>query len=168
MAEDKKTKKKVSTKNETSESKNQGPGFGIEKLFLKDVSVEIPNSPEIFTNREAPQISVELNNAAKPLSDGYYEVSLQVTVTSKQSEETAFLVEVTQSGIFKILNVPEDGMEMVLAITCPNILFPYAREAISDLVTKAGFSPVLLNPINFETMYMQQKEKDAGAAKRAN
>jgi preprotein translocase subunit SecB len=163
MAEDKKTKK-APTKTETSESKNQGPGFGIEKLFLKDVSVEIPNSPEIFTNREAPQISVELNNAAKPLSDGYYEVSLQVTVTSKQSEETAFLVEVTQSGIFKILNVPEDGMEMVLA----NILFPYAREAISDLVTKAGFSPVLLNPINFETMYMQQKEKDAGAAKRAN
>ena len=165
---DKKTKKKASTKIDASESKNQGPGFGIEKLFLKDVSVEIPNSPEIFTNREAPQISVELNNAAKPLSDGYYEVSLQVTVTSKQSDETAFLVEVTQSGIFKILNVPEDGMEMVLAITCPNILFPYAREAISDLVTKAGFSPVLLNPINFETMYMQQKEKEAGAAKKAN
>ena len=147
MAEDKKTNKKTATKTDPSESKNQGPGFGIEKLFLKDVSVEIPNSPEIFTNREAPQISVELNNAAKPLSDGYYEVSLQVTVTSKQSDETAFLVEVTQSGIFKILN---------------------ARETISDLVTKAGFSPVLLNPINFETMYMQQKEKAAGAAKKAN
>ena len=168
MAEDKKTKKKTATKIDASETKNQGPGFGIEKLFLIDVSVEIPNSPEIFTNREAPQISVELNNAAKPLSDGYYEVSLQITVTSKQSEETAFLVEVTQSGIFKILNVPEDGMEMVLAITCPNILFPYAREAISDLVTKAGFSPVVLNPINFETMYMQQKEKAAGTAKKAN
>src|SRR6056300_348025 len=172
MAEDKKkkaTKKTVAKKaTDNEQAQQQGPGFGIEKLFLKDVSVEIPNSPEIFTNREAPQISVELNNAAKPLSDGYYEVSLQITVTSKQSEETAFLVEVTQSGIFKILNVPEDGMEMVLAITCPNILFPYAREAISDLVTKAGFSPVVLNPINFETMYMQQKEKAAGTAKKAN
>ena len=177
MADDKKTKKPTTTKakkNSTAkinqaESQNQGPGFGIEKLFLKDVSVEIPNAPEIFTNREAPQISLELNNSAKPLSDGYYEVALQITVTSKQGDDTSFLIEVTQAGIFKILNVPEEGMEMVLAITCPNILFPYAREAISDLVTKAGFSPVLLNPINFETLYMQQKEQEQpGAAKNAN
>ena len=157
MAEDKKTKsvtKKTTAKkadNASSENQPQGPGFGIEKLFLKDVSVEVPNSPEIFTNREAPKISIELNNNAKPLSDGFFEVALQITVTSKQADQTAFLIDVTQAGIFAIKNVPEEGMEPVLAITCPNILFPYAREAISDLVIKAGFSPVLLNPINFET-----------------
>ncbi len=168
MAEDKKNQKKMtkapqkvkkaSSPSEAEQTKAQGPGFGIEKLFLKDVSVEVPNSPQIFTNREAPQIGIELNNTAKPLSDGYFEVSLQVTVTSKQADQTAFLIDVTQSGIFAIKNVPEEGLEMVLAITCPNILFPYAREAISDLVIKAGFAPVLLNPINFETLYMQQKQ----------
>jgi preprotein translocase subunit SecB len=172
MAENKKTKKTkktTSSKADVSQSQDQGPGFGIEKLFLKDVSVEIPNAPEIFQNREAPKISLELNNAAKPLSDGYFEVGLQITVTSKQGDNTSFLIEVTQAGIFKILNVPKEGLEMVLAITCPNILFPYAREAISDLVTKAGFSPVLLNPINFETLYMQQKQQqESGAAKDAN
>jgi preprotein translocase subunit SecB len=177
MAEDRKIKKTTTSKDkktttsksESTDDKIQGPGFGIEKLFLKDVSVEIPNAPEIFTNREAPKISLELNNSAKPLSDGYYEVGLQITVTSKQGESTSFLIEVTQAGIFKVQNVPEEGMEMVLAITCPNILFPYAREAISDLVTKAGFSQVLLNPINFETLYMQQKQQQkAGAAKNAN
>ena len=147
-----------------NEAQEQGPGFGIEKLFLKDVSVEVPNSPEIFTSREAPQISIELNNNAKPLSDGFFEVALQITVTSKQADKTAFLIDVTQAGIFAIKNVPEQGLEPILAITCPNILFPYAREAISDLVIKAGFSPVLLNPINFETLYMQQKEQQTGGS----
>lgn len=157
-------KTKVNSPSGTNESQAQGPGFGIEKLFLKDVSVEVPNSPEIFTSREAPQISIELNNNAKPLSDGFFEVALQITVTSKQADKTAFLIDVTQAGIFAIKNVPEEGLEPILAITCPNILFPYAREAISDLVIKAGFSPVLLNPINFETLYMQQKEQQAGGS----
>ncbi len=173
MAEDKKVKtvsKKNTKKSDngassaSKENQSQGPGFGIEKLFLKDVSVEVPNSPEIFTNREAPKINIELNNNAKPLSDGFFEVALQITVTSKQAEKTAFLIDVTQAGIFAIKNVPNEGLEPVLAITCPNILFPYAREAISDLVIKAGFSPVLLNPINFETLYMQQKQQQEGGS----
>jgi preprotein translocase subunit SecB len=174
MAEEKKTKKAAPKKtaanqrgdasSSSSDKQSQGPGFGIEKLFLKDVSVEVPNSPEIFTNREAPQINIELNNNAKPLSDGFYEVALQITVTSKQADKTAFLIDVTQAGIFAVKNVPEENIEPVMAITCPNILFPYAREAISDLVIKAGFSPVLLNPINFETLYMQQKQQQAGGS----
>jgi len=174
MAEEKKTKKAATKKTTASkgsdasasspENQSQGPGFGIEKLFLKDVSVEVPNSPEIFTNREAPQINIELNNNAKPLADGFYEVALQITVTSKQADKTAFLIDVTQAGIFAVKNVPEENIEPVMAITCPNILFPYAREAISDLVIKAGFSPVLLNPINFETLYMQQKQQQAGGS----
>ena len=106
-----------------------------------------------------------MNNTARPLADGFYEVSLQVTVTSKQEDKVAFLVEVMQSGIFQISNIPNEGLEMVLAITCPNILFPYAREAVSDMVTKSGFQPVLLNPINFENLYLQQKQQQAQQAK---
>ena len=141
------------------------PGFAIEKLYVKDVSLEIPNAPQIFTDRTAPQVSVELGNAAQKLDDGIYEVAIKVTLTSKIADKVAFLVEITQAGIFGIRNVPDENMEMILAITCPNILFPYAREAVSDLVTRAGFAPVLLNPINFEALYMQQKEQSANAAK---
>ena len=167
MAEEKKNQKKAANAKKSTavadkdKKENQGPGFGIEKLFLRDVSVEVPNAPEIFTIHDAPLIDIELNNSAVPVSEGYYQVSLQVTVTAKQGEQTAFLIDVTQAGIFALKNVPKEGIEMVLAITCPNILFPYAREAISDLVVKAGFSSVLLNPINFEALYMQQKEDQA-------
>ncbi len=133
------------------------PGFAIEKLYVKDASIEVPNAPQIFTNRTAPQISVELGNSATRLDEGVFEVAIKVTVTSKIEETTAFLVEVTQTGIFGIRGIPDENLEMVLAITCPNILFPYAREAVSDMVTRAGFMPVLLNPINFEALYAQQK-----------
>ena len=171
MAEEKKkkaTKKTVAKKaTDNEQAQQQGPGFGIEKLYLKDVSVEVPNSPEIFTSRETPKISVELNNNAKPLPEGFFEVALQITVTSKIADKTAFLIDVTQAGIFAVKNLPEESLEPILAITCPNILFPYAREAISDLITKAGFTTVLLNPINFETLYMQQKQQQAAASKNA-
>ncbi len=151
--------------NEAAEADTSAPGFGIEKLYVKDVSLEIPNAPQIFTDRTPPQISVELSNSAQKLDEGIYEVAIKATVTAKIGDKTAFLVEATQAGIFGIRNVPDDNMEMILAITCPNILFPYAREAVSDLVTRAGFAPVLLNPINFEALYMQQKEQAANAAK---
>jgi preprotein translocase subunit SecB len=169
MAEKKKaapksSKAEKSVKIDPQANGSAQPGFAIEKLFLKDVSVEVPNSPEIFTQREAPQIAIELGNSGKPLADGYFEVALKITVTSKIADKTAFLIEVTQAGIFALRNIPEENLEMIIAITCPNILFPYAREAISDLVIKAGFSPVLLNPINFEMLYMQQKQQAAGNA----
>ena len=141
------------------------PGFGIEKLYVKDVSLEIPNAPQIFTDRTAPQINVELANAAQKLDEGVYEVAIKVTVTAKIGEKVAFLVEVTQAGVFAIRNVAEDNLEMIIGVTCPNILFPYAREAVSDLVTRAGFAPVLLNPINFEALFMQQKQQAQQAAK---
>lgn len=141
------------------------PGFGIEKLYVKDVSLEIPNAPQIFTDRTAPQINVELANAAQKLDEGVYEVAIKVTVTAKIGEKVAFLVEVTQAGVFAIRNVAEDNLEMIIGVTCPNILFPYAREAVSDLVTRAGFAPVLLNPINFEALFMQQKQQTQQAAK---
>jgi preprotein translocase subunit SecB len=144
---------------------NAQPVFGIEKLYVKDASIEVPNAPQIFTERIAPQVNVELGNSAQKLEEGIYEVSLKVTVTAKIGDKTAFLVEVTQAGIFAIRNVPEANLEGILAVTCPNILFPYAREAVSDMVTRAGFAPVLLNPINFEALFMQQKQQAENAAK---
>jgi preprotein translocase subunit SecB len=139
----------------------QQPGFSIEKIYVKDASLEIPNAPQIFTDRTQPQIGIELGNFAQVLEDGVFEVAIKVTVTSKIEDKTVFLVEVTQAGIFQIRNVPAENIEMIVGITCPNILFPYAREAVSDLVVRAGFLPVLLNPINFEALFAQQKQAQA-------
>ncbi len=137
----------------------QEPVFGIEKIYVKDLSLEIPNAPQIFLQREAPQVGIELSNSARKLEDGLFDVSITVTVTSKIEDKTVFLVEVAQAGIFQVRNIPEENLEGLLAVTCPNILFPYAREAVSDLVVRAGFPPVLLNPINFEALYLQQKQQ---------
>ena len=134
-------------------SEQEAPAFSIEKLYLKDLSVEVPNAPQIYLEREAPGINIQLQTKAQGLSDGVYEVALTVTVTAKVEEKTVFLVEVGQAGIFRILNVPDENMEPLLSIACPNILFPYAREVVSDTVTRAGFAPVILQPVNFEGLY---------------
>ncbi len=144
------------------------PVFNIEKLYVRDASIEVPNAPAIYTERTTPQINVELGNAAQQVQEGIFDVSIKVTVTAKIEDKTAFLVEVTQSGIFAVRNVPQENMEPILAVACPNILFPYAREAISDMVTRAGFMPVLLNPINFEALYMQRQQQEAEAAGAPN
>lgn len=136
----------------------QQPTFSIEKIYVKDLSLEIPHAPTIFMQRETPQIDVQLHNQGGMVDEGVYETVLTVTVTAKLAEDkTLFLVEVAQAGIFQIRNVPQDDMEPILGITCPNILFPYVRETISDMVSRAGFPPVLLNPVNFELMYQQQQ-----------
>ena len=168
MAADKKTKSTAKPKKTgTKIGEDQQPGFALEKLYLKDVSVEVPNAPEIFTIREQPKTSIELNNETKPLADGYYEVSIQLKVTSEINNQNAFVVEIVQAGIFAIKNIPDDGLEAVLSITCPNILFPYAREAISNFTVKAGFNPVQLQPINFEALYMQEKQKQKQDSKKS-
>lgn len=150
---------------------NEQPVFGIEKLYIKDLSVEVPHAPEIFLEQEAPQVEVQLNTSGRGVGEGAYEVLLTVTVTAKVGEKTVFLVEVGQAGIFRILNVPEEQLEPLVAIACPNVLFPYAREAVSDAVTRAGFQPIVLQPVNFEGMYMQrmqqaqeQAQEQAGAS----
>lgn len=143
---------------------NAQPVFNIEKLYVKDLSLEIPNAPAVFMQREQPQVGIELGNAANKLDEGIFEVTLTVTVTSKIADKTVFLVEVAQAGIFQIRNLPEENLEIILAVTCPNILFPYAREVVSDLVIRGGFPPVLLNPINFEALFAQQKQQQAQAA----
>ncbi|MFD0913398.1 protein-export chaperone SecB [Methylophilus luteus] len=147
---------------------NTGPVFSIEKLYVHDASIEVPNAPAIFTERTTPQINVELGNAVEQVQDGIFNVSIKVTVTATIQDKTAFLVEVNQSGIFAIRNVPQENLEPILSVACPNILFPYAREAISDMVTRAGFMPVLLNPINFEALYLQQQQQAAQAAGAPN
>jgi preprotein translocase subunit SecB len=151
--------KKAAAEEAAPAAENAQPGFGIEKLYVKDASIEVPNAPQIFTERTAPQVNVEIGNSGQRLEQGIFEVSIKVTVTAKIGEKTAFLVEVTQAGIFAIRNVPDENLEIIIGVTCPNILFPYAREAVSDMVTRAGFAPVLLNPINFEALYMQQKQQ---------
>lgn len=141
--------------------------FGIEKVYVKDMSLEIPNAPEVFLQRETPQVGIELSNSAKKLEEGLFDVTITVTVTSKIEDKIVFLVEVAQAGIFQARNIPEENLEGLLAVTCPNILFPYAREAVSDLVVRAGFPPVLLNPINFEALYLQQKQQQQVATAEA-
>ncbi|MCK6411375.1 MAG: protein-export chaperone SecB [Azonexus sp.] len=140
------------------------PIFGIEKLYVKDISVEVPNAPEIYLEQETPQVEIQLNTSGRGLGDGVFEVVLTVTVTATAGEKTVFLVEVGQAGIFRIMNVPEEQLEPLIAVACPNILFPYAREVVSDAVTRAGFSPIVLQPVNFEAMYMQRQEEMASAS----
>ena len=142
---------------------NEPPVFGIEKLYVKDLSVEVPNAPEIYLEREAPQVEIQLSSTGRGLGDGAYEVLLTATVTARMGEKTVFLVEVGQAGIFRIMNVPNEQIEPLIAVACPNILFPYARETVSDAVTRAGFAPVVLQPVNFEAMYMQRLQEQAPA-----
>ena len=141
-------------------SENAQPVFSIEKLYVKDLSLEVPGAPQIFLEREAPQVNVQLRTEAQNIDEGVYEVVLTVTVSASIGEDrTLFLVEVAQGGIFQIRSVPEADLEPVMMIGCPNILFPYAREAVSDAVTRAGFQPVLLSPVNFETLYQSQRQQ---------
>lgn len=141
---------------EVAQENNQ-PIFNIEKLYVKDISLEIPHAPQIFLQRENPQIDVQLHTQANSFEKGVFEVVVAGTVTAKIGEKVMFLIEVKQAGVFQISNIPGNEIEQILAVMCPNILFPYLREAVSDVSVRAGFASVLLNPINFEALYQQQK-----------
>jgi preprotein translocase subunit SecB len=136
--------------------------FQIEKLYVRDASLEIPNAPEVFLQQVQPQLEVRIDTGAKQFSDGYYEATVSATVTAKVGERTLFLVEAVQAGIFQLRNVPPDELRPLLGIACPTILFPYLREAISDLVNRGGFPPVLLAPVSFEALYMQRLQQEQG------
>ncbi|MBS4098028.1 MAG: protein-export chaperone SecB [Sulfuricella sp.] len=136
----------------------QQPLFNIEKIYLKDASVEVPNAPQVFLARETPQVDVQVHTQGGPVDEGVYEVVLTVTVTAKlPDDKTMFLVEASQAGIFTMRNIPASDLEAILGIGCPNIVFPYVRETISDLVSRSGFPPVILSPMNFEAMYAQKQ-----------
>jgi preprotein translocase subunit SecB len=145
---------------------DQQPVFTIEKIYVRDLSIEVPNAPQVFLNRETPSIEVQIQSKANTIGEGMFEVALTVTVSAKQGETAFFLVEVVKAGIFQIRNVPEQDMEPILAVACPNILFPYARETVSDAINRAGFPPVLLAPVNFEGLYQQRlAEQEQGASR---
>jgi preprotein translocase subunit SecB len=139
-------------------SDEQQPVFHIEKLYIKDLSVEVPNAPAIFLERQAPQMDVNMSSESHALNEDMYQSSITVTVTAKAGDKVMFLVECTQAGLFRIQNVPQDQLPMVLGIGCPNIVFPYLRETVSDVVVRAGFPPLILNPVNFESLFLQQQQ----------
>ncbi|HJY77935.1 MAG TPA: protein-export chaperone SecB [Burkholderiales bacterium] len=145
-------------------SEQNPPSFQIEKVYVKDLSLEIPNAPQVFVQQAQPQLEVQIQTNAAQFAEGYYECSVTATVTAKAGERTLFLAEVVQAGIFSMRNVPAQEIDPLLGIGCPTILFPYLRESISDLVTRGGFPPVLLNPVSFEAIYMQRLQQ--GAAQR--
>jgi preprotein translocase subunit SecB len=142
-----------------SQPQQTQPSFQIEKVFVKDLSLEIPNAPQIFTEQVQPQLEVQIATEVAKFADAYYEVTVSATVTAKGGERTVFLAEAVQAGIFSINNVPPQELDPLLSIGCPTILFPYLRETISDLVTRGGFPPVLLAPVSFEALYMQRQQQ---------
>ena len=134
--------------------------FAIQKLYLKDVSFESPNTPQVFTDGEwQPQVNVQLNTVHTSIAQDIYEVVLEITVTAKQNDNTAFLVELKQAGIFSLSGFSEESLGGMLGAYCPETLFPFAREAVSELISKGGFPQLLLQPVNFNALYTQQIEQ---------
>ena len=142
----------------------QEPVFQIQRVYLKESSLEQPNSPSILLEQEQPVVDIQLGVDSKPIADGMYEVSVTATVHTKIKDRTVFLVEARQSGIFEIRNLPEDQMGPIMGIACPQIVYPYLRGNVADLIQRAGFPPVHLSEINFQSMYEQQQARQAGQA----
>jgi preprotein translocase subunit SecB len=151
---------------ETGDTTSSERQFAIQRIYVKDLSFETPNSPQVFRAEWEPDVNVELNTAANPLEDGVYEVVLSVTVTNKVGDNVAYLVEVQQAGIFGISGFEEQELGAMLHSYCPNVLFPYAREAVSDLIQRGSFPQLALAPINFDALYAQhleeQRQKQGG------
>ena len=139
--------------------------FQIEKLYIKDLSLEVPNAPQVFMQTENPQLEIQVRNEGAQFADGLFEVTVTVTVTARSGEKTVFLAEAAQAGIFSVRGIPPEDLEPLLGIGCPTILYPYVREAISDLVTRAGFPAVVLAPVSFEQIYMERRQQAAGGPK---
>ena len=135
------------------------PVFNIQRIYLKDASLEIPGAPKIFLETEAPRVEVQLDVANASIIDAIYEVTVTVTVTTRVKEQVAFLVEAKQAGIFEIRHVPAEQIEPLLGIVCPNIIYPYLRTNLADLITRTGFPPIHLAEINFEAFFNQKKQQ---------
>ena len=150
------------TENKDIQATEQQPVFSVEKLYVKDLSLEVPHAPKIFLEQETPEIDMRISTASEKVEDNFYECSVTVTVTAKLSDNrVVFLNELTQAGIFHLANIREEDVKVLLGIACPNILFPYARETVSSTITRAGFPPVLLAPINFDALFNQAQEDQA-------
>jgi preprotein translocase subunit SecB len=139
------------------------PTFQIQRIYLKDLSLEQPNSPQILLEQSQPQVDINLAIGAEPVSDGIFEVSVTATVTTKLKDKTLFLVEAKQAGIFEIRNIPDAQMQPIISIACPQIIYPYLRAIVSDVCTRAGFPPVVLAEVNFQAMYEAQQAQALAA-----
>jgi preprotein translocase subunit SecB len=140
----------------------QDPVFQIQRVYLKEASLEQPNSPAILAEQESPSVDIQLGVEGSPVTDGIFEVVVTATVHTKIKDKTVFLVEVRQGGIFEIRNIPQDQMGPIMGIACPQIVYPYLRANVADIVQRGGFPPVHLSEINFQAMYEQQ-QADAAA-----
>ena len=140
---------------------NQDPVFNIQRIYLKEASLEQPNSPAILLEQDAPNVEIQLRLGGEQVADGLFEVTVTATATTKIGERTVFLVEAKQAGIFEIRNLPEDQMNGVMGVACPQIIYPYLRGNVADIVQRAGFPPVHLAEINFQAMYEQQLQAAA-------
>lgn len=145
-------------------AENQQPQFALQRVYVKDVSFEAPNAPQVFTKEWKPEVKLDLNTGAQKLDDAHYEVSIKVTITATNAEETAFLVEVVQAGLFVLANIPEEQVRPMLGALCPNILFPYLRENVDSLVIKGGFPALVLAHINFDALFQQRLAQEAEEA----
>lgn len=141
---------------------NLQPVFNIQRVYLKDLSLEQPNSPQILLEQAQPQVDINLGLNAEPVADGIYEVAVTATVTTKVNDKVLFLVEAKQAGIFEIRNIPDDQLQPIIGIACPGIVYPYLRAIVSDVCTRAGFPPVILSEVNFQAMFEAQRAQAAG------
>ena len=142
---------------------SSAPVFQIQRVYLKDLSLEQPNSPAILLEQQQPNVDIQLGVEATPVVEGIYEVCVTATVQTKIQDKTVFLIEAKQAGIFEIRNVPEDQMSMVIGVACPQIVYPYLRGNVADVINRAGFPPVHLAEINFQAMFEQQQAQAAAA-----
>jgi preprotein translocase subunit SecB len=138
----------------------QPASFQVEKIYVKDLSLEIPNAPQVFMEQAQPQLEVQIGTAVANFAESLYEVTVTATVTAKAGERTVFLAEAAQAGIFSVRNVGAQELDSLLGIGCPTIVFPYLRETISDLIIRGGFPPVLLSPVSFEALYLQRAQQN--------
>ncbi|HEY9106564.1 MAG TPA: protein-export chaperone SecB [Roseateles sp.] len=137
------------------------PVFQIQRMYLKDLSLEQPNAPHILLEQQQPQVDINLTLSAESITDGLFEVCVTATVNTKVGDKTLFLVEAKQAGIFEIRNVPQEQVEGILGVVCPQMVYPYLRAIVSDVCTRAGFPPVLLTEVNFQAMFEAQQAQRA-------
>jgi preprotein translocase subunit SecB len=147
---------------------NPTPVFQIQRIYLKDLSLEQPNSPQILLEQAQPQVEISLNLGAEPVAEAIYEVVVTATVTTKVKDKVLFLVEAKQAGIFEIRNIPDDQLQPIVGIACPGIIYPYLRAIVSDVCTRAGFPPVTLAEVNFQAMYEAQRAQAESNAVSGN
>jgi preprotein translocase subunit SecB len=139
------------------------PVFQLQRMYLKDLSLEQPNSPQILLEQQQPQVDIQLGMAAEPIADGVFEVSVTATVTTKVTDRVLFLIEAKQAGIFEIRNIPADQVPGVIGVVCPQMIYPYLRAIVSDVCTRAGFPPILLAEVNFQAMFEAQQQQQQAA-----